>query len=136
MDIISKNAISQTRTTSLDKARGSMQNGIMLPWPPGRDQMGPNSSFLLLISMIIPSCHMAYVFFFKSKDRISINTVTKILMKGIFHELYLFTHDISHLPSTPLQQHITNGWNGTSIERVQTQYVHIHCQYQLETKRF
>lgn len=72
-------------------------------WPPGRDQMGPNSSFLLLISMIIPSCHMAYVFFFQSKDRISLNEVTRILMKGIFHELYLSTHDISHplITSTP-----------------------------------
>lgn len=37
--------------------------GIILTRPPGRDQMGPNGSFLLLISMIILSCHMAYVFF-------------------------------------------------------------------------
>lgn len=46
-----------------DKSGGGRPRGIMPPSPPGRDQMGSNSSFLLLISMIIPSCHMAYVFF-------------------------------------------------------------------------
>lgn len=70
--------------------------------------MGPNSSFLPLISMIIPSCHMAYVYFFKSDDRISVNEVTRILMKGLFYELYLFTHGISHPPLMPIpKQHVT-----------------------------
>lgn len=46
-----------------DKSGGGRPRGTMPPSPPGRDQMGSNSSFLLLISMIILSCHMAYVFF-------------------------------------------------------------------------
>lgn len=33
------------------------------------------------------------MYFFKSKVRILVNEMTNILMKGIFHELYLFTHD-------------------------------------------
>lgn len=61
----------QTLPTRLDKA-GECAGGNHAAWPRGRDQMGPNSSFLLLISMIILSCHTAYVFFFffKSKGRI------------------------------------------------------------------
>lgn len=58
-------------------------------------------------------------------------------MNGIFHELYLFTHGISHpLSPPPLQQHITYGWSGRSIDRGQTQHVYTHYQYQLETEKF
>lgn len=93
--------------------------------------MGPNSSFLLLISMIIPSCHMAYVFFFFNLRRISVNEMTKILMKGIFHELYLFTHDISHpslIPNTSLRVWLRE------VERARSNSMYNHYQQQLETK--
>lgn len=61
--------------------------------------MGPNSSFLLLISMIILSCHMAYVFL-KSKGRILVNQMTNILMKGMSQTVSLYTLFFTlHLPT-------------------------------------
>lgn len=52
-------------------------------------------------------------------------------MKGIFHELYLFTRDRSHPARTPtLQQHIIYGEVGEKYrERGQTQYAYNHYQY-------
>lgn len=90
----------QTTTTSPDKVLECVLEGIMLPWPQGRDQMGPNSSFLLLISMIILNCHMAYVFFFFNLRQNISQWSDQVLMKGIFHELYLFGLDISHPASS------------------------------------
>lgn len=119
------------KTTSLDKA-GECTGGKDAVWPRGRDQMGLNSSFLLLISMIILSCHMAYIFFLNPKagylSRNGHSFNERYFSQTISLYMLFVIHSLPSNASYIIRQEKT-------MEKVQMECVFNHYQYQLETKR-